>query len=163
MKSPKFTDRYQEADAELIWDSRYFPLLISRTHKQTTPGLMKFLAEKRNICCEYAKSTGTRTIHISDVSTSQTPDAVSRKIISDIMKEADKPYLDVHLGTVVILLNPLMRGVVTAVAWMAGSDSTPLYSAASMDDAFTQCRKAYGKTGIEPPEFPVKYQFPDFR
>jgi hypothetical protein len=162
MKSPKFTDRYQAEDAELIWDSRYFPLLISRTKNQTTPGLMKFLAEKRNICCEYAKSTGMRTIHISDASTAQAPDAVNRKIITEMMKEADKPYLNVHFGTVLILVNPLMRGVLTAVAWMAGGDSTPLYSAASMEGAFEQCRKLYGKAGLDVPDFPSNYQFPEF-
>ena len=144
----------------LIWDDRYFPIMVSITQGMPTLAVMEVIYSNRNDLCTYAKGRGMKTIHIADVSQAGSPDAMTRKKITELGKVSDQPFLDTHLATVLVVTNPLIRGVIAAVSWLAGDAVVPNISMPSFDSALKKVDELYRKEGRETPAFPADYQVP---
>lgn len=127
-------------------DSRYLPLIICTWTGAPTLEIMNFFFERRKAHFDRALAAGTKIIQISDLSNMATPPATTRQYIGEQGK-----ILDVHdgfLSYVVVVPNAVIRGVITAMKWIAGDDVKPVEFSPSIEDAFKRAAKAFESAGI---------------
>jgi hypothetical protein len=148
--------------SEAVWDDTYFPVLTVATNGLPVMDLMAQFYHHRDQCLEYAKQNGIRTVLMSDLSHMKTPDAVERRKLSELAAEKDAPFIGSHLGTVFIVTNPLVRGIITAVSWVVGESVVPASYAPNVARAAKEIGRLYTAAGLGTPEFPEDYSYEPF-
>lgn len=127
-------------------DTRYLPLIICTWTGAPTLEVMNFFFERRKAHFDRALASGTKIIQISDLSNMATPPATIRQYIGEQGKIRD--VHDGFLSYVVVVPNAVIRGVITAMKWIAGDDVKPVEFSPSIDDAMKKAAKTFESAGI---------------
>ncbi|NVB39808.1 hypothetical protein G6O69_18335 [Pseudenhygromyxa sp. WMMC2535] len=88
------------------------------------------------------------------------PPSTVRKYLAESLKnDTENPGL---LGSVTVVPNALMRGVMTAVLWVAGKERSGISeSKADVPAAWGDAVKAWEAMGLQPPDFdPTTWSLP---
>ena len=77
------------------------------------------------------------------------PDAAWRKAITDWANDPEtyRKSAKYGLGTALIMLSPMVRGIFTAISWIV-KHPTPQYAAADMADAVSWCCEQLVRAGV---------------
>ena len=126
------------SEARIDFDVRAFPYFIAHwIGTPTVPLVDGFLQARRKIF-ERAVAEGAVTVQITDLSNFGTPTAVVRKHLGAVGKVQDDEFSDVFAGYVLVVPNAVIRGVITALTWIAGDNAKPTAHVGSLHDAFSK-------------------------
>lgn len=145
----------------MVGDYRYFPIIIMHIHGQPTETSIEFLfLNFRGRATEYAAKKNVAVTNIVKLTNMSPPSATVRKRAGDLAaNDRTTPGL---LSTNLIVSSPLVRGVLTAIAWVAGSENAPTTNARSMEHAIKNSLAALEVARIAPPDIdPETYALPD--
>lgn len=151
---------YQDRESEVVQDRRFYPLILSDTTGIFTEGGVNFYFIQRNEVAEYAASRGEKIITILNVpNTLKPPPATVRKLAGEYAaKDASTPGL---METNIVVNNPLLRGVITAIVWIAGGENTTVKYSPSLEQAIRMSLRTFEGQGITVPTIdPATYKFP---
>lgn len=145
----------EEGDASLVLDSRHFPVVIARPVGAFTESFVDhYYLKWRNPLAERASAEGKEIVVIFDFSQGKSPPATIRKRAGDYSK--NDPQVKGLSTTVIVVNNPLLRGVITAMIWMAGSDNVKTAFAANIEDALTRGLNELSGAGHDLPDIDPK-------
>lgn len=150
----KGVSQYQYKDTRFVFDDSIFPFFCVRQYGPGVPDTLRLIYQVRKPITDHAAKLGTKAIMIFDINEMPAPDAVSRKGVAEIAKVGEA--VPGFLTTIVIVPNPLLRGVVTAIAWMGVTD---LASAANTADAIKRGKKLYRNEVVDVDE---SYNIPEW-
>jgi hypothetical protein len=147
-----------DGTAKLILDGRYSPYVLHKFTGAPDMTLMKTYFDFRDRHHEYEqKVNGRAAILIVDITDASAPPSTVRKFAGELASN------DVKRGllTVLVVTNPLLRGVMTAIVWIAGSDNLKLEYANNLNKGVQIARGMFESRGLDPvPEMPLDYDFP---
>jgi hypothetical protein len=145
-------------EGKLLADYRYHPLLVYRWFGLVTPPLFDALYWMRD---NYALDGSVQSqVWVHDITEIQPLTATSRKYLADLQANDPKLAEYAHHLTIPILDNPLIRGVMTAVVWMAGKDKFPMEFERSIQSGINHSFKIFETWGASRPTIPPNYEFP---
>ncbi len=149
----------KRGSAYMTLDSRYFPLLFIGIMGSMTAEMLDEYYVNRRPLTDKARATGTKIILVIDSSRMEVPTATMRKYVADRMLDEDT-QAGCILEYINIIPNSLMRGVATALAWMAGDKGAPSRNVGTMDAAINTAMKSYASHSLSCPKPPADYQVP---
>ncbi len=159
-RPPGFHDKVITAEdgAFFLADTRYFPVVVLKL-----PGSPSEVGAKRYYewlwdMTRYAAAQGQKLIVINDFSVAEMPTPVVRKYMAE---EAAKIHIHDGFGHwVPVLPNTLIRGLVTALAWMIGGEKKHHFTK-TVEEAIDKSKSLATEMNLELPEFDSKtYVFP---
>ena len=106
------------AEMEVIFDDRYFPLLISTWTGRADLEAAKWHQEHHRAAIDRAVSEGLRVVSISMATRTQRPTPEVRKYWADSMSKTPAAHRAATLATFVVMTSAMMRGVMTAIGWL---------------------------------------------
>ena len=112
-------------------DDRYFPLVIFYWVDTPDEDLCSKIFEWRDEMLEKATQKGLSSIVIHHTNKLVNPPATARKRVSEVAPTGPR-----QLGNYVVANSALLRGIMTALKWMAG-DSIKITTFATMSKALT--------------------------
>lgn len=142
---------HQDGGCTMVGDCRYFPIAIITIDGQPTDGSIDFLfVQWRETVTDYAHSIGVKAAVIVQVTKLRPPTATVRKRAGEYAaKDGSTPGL---LSTNIVVRNPMLRGVITAIVWIAGSDNAPVTYSGTVAQAIRTSCGVLEAAGITPPE-----------
>lgn len=135
----------KSCDGVVHIDDRHFPLIVMYWVGTPDAELCTDVFAWRDKMLERAAAKGEFAIVIHHTNKMVNPSATARRRTAEVAPAG--PQL---LGNYVVANNPLLRGVMTALKWMAG-DSIKITTYAKIDDALTTALKALDSAGTIPP------------
>lgn len=154
---------YQDRECEVIADSRYYPLVICDTMGVfTQPAVEFYFVKWRDQLAKYAAEHNEAIAAILNVGTVRPPPATVRKAAGEYAaKDSTTPGL---LVTNIVVNNPLLRGVMTAIVWVAGSENTTVQYSTTMEQAIRTSMRALEAAGYQVPNLdPSAYKIPTWK
>lgn len=153
----------QSEIGDLVYDDSCAPIFFANNRGHWTAPVVEKWYQVRNESFHKAIAQGHKVFHIGNFANVATPDALLRQKIAEYQKAYDVDFMrkETWIGQCYIIPNPIMRGFITAVQWMAGEFAAPATTASDLEGALKIARKAYGKFGLELPPVPADYQFPE--
>jgi hypothetical protein len=147
-----------DPEVKLTVDNRFYPIVLAQIHGGWAEDTIDYYFLRwRNPLAEHAHSEGKAIIVIFDLTASKPPSAILRKRAGDYAQH-DKDQVG-FLKSIMIVTNPLIRGIITAINWLAGD--VPIALVKSVPDALRMAVEQMAKSGIEHPKVdPDTYQFP---
>jgi hypothetical protein len=149
--------RWGNQQSGLIIDTTYHPIVFNRWYGDLTEKGSETYWEMRNDLCNPAGSKKIVLIHFFEVNA---PPATVRKRGAELAQ--NDPFI--QNGTFISLMimkNPLLRGVLTAVLWMAGKENFPMEFMSNVEDCIRRARKILEEAGVEPPDCGDTYAIPE--
>lgn len=136
---------------QITGDARFFPLLIVHTVGDVDIPTYDAFFEWRTQWADYAATKGTKVIQISlNDEGLKPPSATVRKHMAERAKNDDN--LPGWAGTYMVVPSALIRGVVTAVMWVAGS-SLNIKNFPTLTEAAMAAHREFENMGLEYPPF----------
>ena len=156
-KTHTYQDR-KDPDVLISFDNRHYPILFAKPHKGWADDAVRYFYEEwRSAIAEYAVADGKKLVVIFDMRSSTVPPATVRKTAGDY-STTDKT-LGGLLRTFVVVDNPMLRGVVTAIMWLAGE--IPMSFVGTMPEAIKRATRELEQSNVRPPDIdPETYVFP---
>ncbi|MFV8754838.1 hypothetical protein ACNOYE_30190 [Nannocystaceae bacterium ST9] len=152
--------RFHDGNATLVVDARYFPLTIYTWFGAATMSLVDEYFKARWQFDARAQAAKTKVIIVTDLSAFGAPPATIRKALAERAKDTDKS--DALHCYVTCVPNSLLRGVVTALQWIAGDQAKQNTNLASMMLTLRFALNEYEKLGITVPNVdPASYAAPE--
>jgi hypothetical protein len=142
--------RFVDGGASLVVDLRYFPLCIFIWHGNSTLVLVEEYIKTRAACDTRARAEKTKLIVVTDLANAGAPPATVRKAIAEGAAILDKS--EAMHSYVTCVPNSLLRGVVTALQWVAGEQSKPNKNVASMMLGIRHALQEYETMGLKVPD-----------
>lgn len=135
----------------MVGDYRYFPITIMHVQGQPSEAAMDFLfLTWRQQAIDHALENGLKIANIVKMTQMSPPSATARKRAGEhASKDASNPGL---LCTNLVVSSALVRGVLTAISWVAGTDNAPTTHARSIEHALKNSCRAFEQAGMQPPE-----------
>jgi hypothetical protein len=149
----------------ILFDDTHLPVFTMRSRGAWDAGQLEAFYKVRNVAIDQAIKLGQKVFLFSDMSNLVAPDAVLRKQIAELDETYTKQYHGEVLGYALIMSSTVMRGILTAVNWIAGGGKglpIPTSAVPDLDGAIKDMQKAYQRNNLEPPNFPRDYKFPEF-
>jgi hypothetical protein len=163
MKHPEERLHLKDDLYETVLDARFFPLLVTRNRGEMTIPTFDKLMEWRNGWVAYAAKQGTKVYLIAYTTELRPPSALVRKHVAEsISRDSENPGM---LGTGTVVPNALLRGVMTAIIWVAGGKekSGMGESSSNMPDAIRLAFAAFDQAKLPRPKVdPDTYDLPEF-
>lgn len=153
---------WTDGENDVVYDARYFPVLMHIGRGSGTPELFTFLYEQRQRYVQRAKDEGVKCVQILHVEDWKPPPADERKMAAEFAKKYDADCAGTCLAMYFIMSNRLIRGALTAISWITGGDEVPLIPVASIADAAALADKALARHQNVSP-FPRDYEVPPFK
>lgn len=145
----------EHADGFCTIDSRNFPIVTVWWGAITTPKLFDLMWEYRD--AELVERAPVMVI-MSGINDITELTAVNRKYLADKGK-FDPRLQSGEILPIMVVSNPIMRGFLTAVTWMAG-DKFPMQFVSTLEAGYTLARKLLQQRDSEVPEVdPTSYKF----
>jgi hypothetical protein len=148
----------EDGAAKLILDGRYSPYVFMKFVGAPDVSMVKAYFDFRDRHNDYEQQAHQRAvIVINDITDGTAPPSTVRKMAGEFAAK------DVERGiiTIMIVTNPLLRGVMTAIVWIAGSDNLKLMYANTLEKGVHMARELFESRGLNPvPEVPPNYNFP---
>jgi hypothetical protein len=154
---PSGVQQYELPDVKMLSDHSYHPYWFFRTYGKLDYDTMRLVYQVRDPISLWAAAHNTKVYAVWDFSETSPPDAINRKQIASLGEEADN--LEGYIKVVMLVKNPLLRGVVTAVKWMMG-DKVPVELASDVRAAVELGRREYEKADLACPSVPASYELP---
>lgn len=147
MADPKVS-RFSEDGCTITWDRRYLPLLISHVGGKATMAAINFYFNARNEMLNEEGRAGRKVVIINDMSDWVVPPATVRKELGDRAK--GDTTLKMIIRYINVVPSPVLRGVITAISWVTGSDNLqPVQIVSSMDEAIRTAYKTLQDEGVD--------------
>lgn len=149
----------------ILFDTTYSPAFTMMSRGAWDAGQLEAFYKVRNVAIDNAVAAGHKVFILSDISNLIAPDAVLRRQIAQLDETYTKQYHGQVLGYALIMSSTVMRGILTAVNWIAGGGKglpIPTVAVANLETAIQEMHKAYQRIDVNPPPFPEDYQFPTF-
>lgn len=118
----------------VTFDDRYAPIYITTWVGTTTLEGARWGTEKQAAVAAELVRRGRRMITISDATRVERPPPEVRKYFADSTNANTSAHGAVSISSYVVLTNPLVRGVMTAVGWMSEA-ARRVTTVATMRDA----------------------------
>lgn len=152
-----YTDRKEPA-VKISFDNRHYPIVIAKPHRGWAEDAVRYYFEGwRNPIAAHAASEGKKVVIIFDMTTSTVPPATVRKTAGEF-SSTDGTNKGL-LRTLVVVDSPMLRGVITAIMWLAGD--IPLSFAGTMSEAIERAIRELEQHSVAVPDInPDKYEFP---
>jgi hypothetical protein len=138
-----------EADDVIVVDDTHFPLVVATWIGAPTPPAVRDYFAWLNAILERAQREGTSFVNVGDGRLAGVPSAAVRALIADLSKEWYARHAGKQLKAVVVVDNPLIRGVLRALAWLAGDLDTE--QIATCEEALTFAVRLLERSGVKPP------------
>ena len=158
-----FPDTFTYRDANdpsvrISFDHRYFPILFAKPHKGWAEDAVRYYFEEwRPPLAEYAAARGMQIVIIFDMQSSEVPPATVRKKAGEFT--ASDSVTAGLLKSIVVVDNPMLRGVMTAIMWLAGE--VPISFVRKLPEAIRSAIKELESRDIQAPDLdPDSYKFP---
>lgn len=142
----------------VIIDDRYAPLIVSSFAGEIDLPLGQWYEETSHKVIRSHAKQGLRMVGIHDATQAARTSAEMRKFWADMSRRAPKDINGVMLANLIVISNPMMRGVLTAVGWLnpevAQLRIFPSLTAA-VDEAVSTITKAGGSVMLPPGGYQV--------
>ena len=135
-------------------DTRYFPVLIATWIGTISIELVDAYFDIRNPLTHRADAIGAKVVVITDCTRMAVP-AVVRTYIAKRSAATDRRYTSM-LGYVVVVSNPLVRGMIIAILWVRGDLGVILEQTSTLEAAYHETRRLYQEAGEPPPVLPLE-------
>lgn len=154
--------KLQTNQATVLADTQYFPVIINKWIGEITPELYDLQWEFRD---EHLIDRVSMIVFVQEVNDVDAPSATTRKYLAD--KSKADPRLqgpNVQVQLVMVVSNPLLRGVLTAVSWMTGQDTMPMEYQPNLQRGLEAAKSILDTHNVVCPDFDSNaYRFPDFK
>lgn len=137
-------------ESSITLDGCAYPLLIVNTVGELDIEVYDQFFECRTQWTDYAASRKEKIAVITISDSMKPPSAVVRKHIAEKVK--NDVSIEGLLTVFMVVPNPVLRGVVTAVLWVSGS-SEKVKNVGSLVDAVRLANRALSEAGFNPPAF----------
>jgi hypothetical protein len=151
---------HEDGGCVLTIDNRLYPIIICDINGAFTLKSVEFFFQTwRGVLHNYAASRGEAVVTIIMLSDLRPPPATVRKAAGDyVAQDTSTPGF---LCTNIVVTNPLMRGVITAIVWIAGSENTKADYFPTLEAAIKAASKSLESAGHTPPNVDFStYAFP---
>ncbi len=153
MSGPTKVHRFEDAAGSLVFDERYYPVLVATWQGSATAGAIEhyFLHNDRNL--RIAIASGQHFAMINDAAKAARPDAQARALIAKYtqrMKDELGAADALRAANFVVVTNALVRGALTAIGWIVGGMDHEY--ASSVEDALERSRALLAARGVSWPE-----------
>lgn len=131
-------------------DDRLWPIVIATWFGRPSENLVEQYFGMHERCLRRAREERTKVVIVTDTFATERPSPVARKRIVELTQTfaADgKAYV---LEAYIIIENPVIRGVVTALAWVYPQMSET-HHVASLGVALERARLSLLEAGVAPP------------
>ncbi len=140
-----------DGDAKVIFDNRYFPLMMTAWVGEPTMRLSQdYFETRQRIFFERGEKLGIkRGIIASEMSRMKAPPATVRKYMGEQGKAQDaNPFF---AGYCIVVSNALLRGVITALTWFTGKTEDVRGYFPNIGDAMAKASALLTEEGITHP------------
>lgn len=151
--------QHEDGGCVLTVDNRYYPLLFCDINGAFTLASVDFYFRQwRKPLTDYAEQQGEVVVTIVTLSSLAAPPATVRKAAGQwIANDATTKGL---YGTIIVVNNPVLRGVFTAMVWVAGRENTLVEYTSSLENAINMAIKHLETHGTRPPTIDPKEYTP---
>lgn len=132
-------------------DVQAFPLVLFTWSETATAEATRAIFEDMLKMSARAKQEGVHTVSIHDARGSSRPTPETRAVMAEMAKNAPDMRT---LMDVVVLDSAALRGVLTAISWVAPGVMKRTKTAASLPEAFTLAEAAFKAVGQPVPARP---------
>lgn len=151
---------HEDDGCVLNMDNRYYPIVFCTFTGAFTLKTVEFFFQKWRIpLTNYAASRKEAIVTVLVLSNLRPPPATVRKAAAEyVAHDASTPgLLYVHM----VVSNPLVRGVITAIVWIAGSENTRVEYHSTLEAAIRASNKNLEAAGYPPAKIdPATYTLP---
>lgn len=137
-------------DTTITADGRAYPLMVVSTAGDLEVDAYNEFFDWRTQWTDFASANQQKIVVIALNETMKPPSATVRKHIAEKVKDDDK--IDGLLCVYMVVPNAVLRGIVTAVMWVAGS-SEKVKNTATFADAVQASRRILSEHGFTHPPF----------
>lgn len=102
----------------VVIDDRYLPAIVTTFFGEVSLEAATWHGEQHRALVEAQARRGARIITITDSSHTKPPPAEVRKYWADYTKGLPPPIKEATLAAFVVITNPIIRGVMTALSWL---------------------------------------------
>lgn len=149
----------QDALSTVVVDARHWPVVFATWFDEPTESLVRSYFEVHATLLERARSNKEPFVLVTDTFATKQPAAKARKLIADLTNAQPAYAASMTIGSVIIIENAILRGVVTALRWilprMAESETV-----GSVAGAIDYANATLGKHGIQRPASLATYKRP---
>lgn len=132
-------------------EDRHYPILVGTWVGQATVAQCREFTRWHDAQVRRALASGDRLISISDSLESVRPDANVRRCFADWIAGQPQAYRDASVLTLAVLDSALIRGALTAIAWIR-EEARQIVPVASMEHALEVALRTLDEHGIARPE-----------
>ena len=133
-------------------DDDAFPLVLVTWTGTVTAESIRSLIEESNRIAARAEKAGVSTVTIHDSRKQGRPSPETRVLMADLTKATAVSH---SLGEVVVLDSAALRGVLTAISWVAPGAIRKVKTVASLDDAYAKAAELFKAAGQAVPAPPA--------
>jgi hypothetical protein len=151
---------HEDGGCVLTMDNRYYPIVFCDISGAFTIKSVEFFFKTwRRALTDYAAARKEAIVTVVVLSDLRPPPATVRKAAGEyVAHDASTPGL---LCTNIVVANPLMRGVITAIVWIAGSENTRVDYHPTLEAAIRSGNKSLEAAGFPSARIdPAAYTFP---
>lgn len=107
-----------DGESSVTIDDALWPILIATWFGRPTEGLVDQYFQNHDVFLQRARDEGTRIVLITDTFATERPSPMARKRIIDRTEAQAKDVRYLTVESYIVIENPVIRGVVTALAWV---------------------------------------------
>lgn len=117
--SNKLVQTIVDGDAAIVLDERETPIVFATWFGEPTEDLVRrFYQWQSKMLDRIAATPSGKFVFITDSSSAGRPTPKARKLITDLLSELEPKIQRYTLRAYIVIDNPLIRGVFTALAWL---------------------------------------------
>jgi hypothetical protein len=109
---------FASTGGSLVVDDRYFPLILSRWSGEITMEVIQQHIAFLTGMLDRARAEGLLVAEVSDGREAERPPATMRKLLAERVEDLFGRYPEMLRPTHVVIDNPVLRGVLTAMSWL---------------------------------------------
>jgi hypothetical protein len=102
----------------IVVDAKHWPVIFATWFDEATENAVTRYFEAHDKLLVRARGAREKFILVTDAAHSKRPSAKVRKLIADKTNAHPADAVDLTLGSLIVVENALMRGVVTALTWI---------------------------------------------
>jgi hypothetical protein len=118
----------------VVVDSRHWPVVFATWFDEPTERLVRSYFDNHAKLLERARANREPFVLVTDTFATKQPSAKARKLIADLTNAQPAYAATLTIGSIIVIENAILRGVVTALRWilprMADSESIATIGAA---------------------------------
>jgi hypothetical protein len=117
-RSANGTTIVADGAASVVIDPRGWPIVIATWFGEPTELLVDRYFAAHDVILDRARKARERIVLITDAFATERPSAKARKRITDLTAAQPSDVMALTVASYVVIENPMIRGVVTALSWV---------------------------------------------